>query len=48
MVTENYGDPEQKFAIDDKKLYVPVETLSAQDNEKLFQQLKTGFKRTVN
>ena len=32
----------------DKKLYVSDETLSAQDNEKLLQQLKTGFKTTFN
>ena len=32
----------------DSKLYVPVVTLSTQDNAKLLQQLKTGFKRTIN
>ena len=37
-----------KFAITDTKLYVPVVTLSTQDNAKLFQQLKSGFKRTIN
>ena len=36
------------FAITDKRLYVPVATLSTQDNEKLLQQLKSGFKRTIN
>ena len=36
------------FAITDTKLYVPVVTLSTQNNEKLLQQLKTGFKRTIN
>ena len=30
------------------KLYVPNVTLSTQDNAKLFQQLKSGFKRTIN
>ena len=30
------------------KLYVPVVTLSTQDNAKLLQQLKSGFKRTIN
>ena len=29
----------------DPKLFVSVVTLSAQDNAKLLQQLKTGFKR---
>ena len=36
------------FAITDTKLYVPVVTLSTQENDKLIQQLKSGFKRTVN
>ena len=36
------------FAITDAKLYVPVVTLSTQDNAKLLQQLKSGFKRTIN
>ena len=37
-----------KFAIAETKLYVPVVTLSTQDNAKLLQQLKSGFKRTIN
>ena len=36
------------FAITDTKLYVPVVTLSAQDNAELLQQLKSGLKRTIN
>ena len=36
------------FETDDTKLYVPVVTLSTQDNAKLLQQLKSGFKRTIN
>ena len=36
------------FAITDTKLYVTVVTLSAQDNTKPLQQLKSGFKRTIN
>ena len=36
-----------KFAITETKLYVLVVTLSAQDNAKLLQQLKSGFKRTI-
>ena len=39
---------EEKFAITETKLYVPVVTLSTQDNAKLLQQLKSGFKRTIN
>ena len=37
-----------KFELTDTKLYVPVVTLITQDNAKLFQQLKSGFKRTIN
>ena len=37
-----------KFAITETKLYVPVVTLSTQDNAKLLQQLKSNFKRTIN
>ena len=36
------------FEVTDTKLYVPVVTLSTQDNTKLFEQLKLGFKRTIN
>ena len=35
------------YTITDTKLYVSVVTLSAQDDNKLLQQSKTGFKRTV-
>ena len=37
-----------KFAITDTKLYVPVITLSTQDNAQLLQQLTSDFKRTIN
>ena len=36
------------FAITDTKLDVPVVTLITQNNTKLLQQLKPGFKRTIN
>ena len=36
------------FAITDVKLYVPIVTLSIQDNAKLLEQLRSNFKRTVN
>ena len=36
------------FKISDTKLYVPVVTLSTQENAKLLQQLKSGFKRVIN
>ena len=35
------------FKITDTKLYVPVVTLSAENYNKLLEQLKTGFKRTI-
>ena len=37
-----------EFKITDTKLYVPVVTLSTQDNVKLLKQLESGFKRTNN
>ena len=36
------------FTISDRKLYAPVVTLLTQDNAKLLQQLKSGFKRVIN
>ena len=36
------------FRITETNLYVPVVTLSTQDNAKLLPQLKSGFKRTVS
>ena len=35
------------FIITDCKWYVPVVTLSAEDDNKLLEQLKTGLKRTI-
>ena len=35
------------FEIKDTKLYVPAVTLSKEDDIKLLEQLKTGFKRTI-
>ena len=45
-ITNSRG--EGKFAITERKLYVPVVTLSTKDNEKLFHQLKSGFKKTIS
>ena len=39
---------ETKFKITDTKLYVSDATLSVQDNAKLWQQLKSGFQRTID
>ena len=46
VITNSSG--EGKFAITERKLYVPAVTLSTKDNEKLFQQLKLGFKKTIS
>ena len=35
------------FKVTDCKLYVPVVTLSAENDNKHLEQLKTGFKRTI-
>ena len=35
------------FKTKDTKLYVPVVTLSAENDNKLLEQLKAGFKRTI-
>ena len=36
------------FTITDTELYIPVVPLSTQDNTKLLQNLKSGFKGTMN
>ena len=46
VITNSTG--KGKFGITETKLYVLVVTLSTQDNAKLLQQLKSGFKRTIN
>ena len=48
IVSTNVANQNATFAITDTKLYVPVVTLSTQDNTKLLQQLKSGFKRVIN
>ena len=35
------------FKINDTKLYVPVVTLSIENDKKRLEQLRTGFKRTI-
>ena len=42
------ANPVATFSITDTKLFVPVETLSTLANAKLLEQLKLGFKRTIN
>ena len=48
VVSNADADQNATFAITDTKLYVPVITLSQQDNAKLLQQLKSGFKRVIS
>ena len=48
IIDNPIDDQAPLFKITGTKLYVPVETLSIQDNAKLVEQLKSGFKRTIN
>ena len=48
IVSTNVANKNTTFEITDTKLYVPVVTLSTQDNSKLLQQLNSGFKRVIN
>ena len=43
----NVANQGATFEITETNLYVPVVTLSTQDNVKLLSQLKSGFKRTI-
>ena len=42
------ADKGATFSITDATIFVPVVTLSTQDNAKLIEQLKSGFKRAIN
>ena len=46
VITSSTG--EGKLEITGTNLYAPVVTLSTQDNAKLLEQLKSGFKRVIN
>ena len=48
IVFTNVANQVATFTITEAKLYVPVVTLSTQDNAKLLTQLKSGFKRATN
>ena len=48
IVSTNVANKDTTFEITDTKLYVPVVTLSTQDNSKLLQQFNSGFKRVIN
>ena len=47
-LAESVDNQEPKFAITDTKRYVLVVTVLVQNNAKLLQQWKTGFKKTIN
>ena len=48
LIATSIPNQNATFAITDTKLYVPVVTLSTEENTKLLQQLKSGFKRVIN
>ena len=48
IVSTNIVNQGATFTITDTRLYVAVVTLSTQENTKLLQQLKSGFKRVIN
>ena len=48
ILSTNVANQNATFSITDTKLYVPVVTLSTQDNAKLLQQLKSWFKTVIN
>ena len=47
IVSTDDANQNATCSITSTKLYVPVVTLSTQDNAKLLQQLKSGFKRVI-
>ena len=47
IICTDVANQNPTFTIAETNLYVPVVTLSTQDNAKLLTQLKSGFKRTV-
>ena len=48
IVATNVAAQATTFSITDAKYYVPVVTLSTEDNAKLLERLKSGFNRTIN
>ena len=48
LIYTNVANQNPTFEITETKLYVPVVTLSTQDNAKLLPQLKSGFKRKIS
>ena len=48
LVAGTVANQNPTFQINGTKLYVPIQTLSTQENIKLLKQLESGFKRTIN
>ena len=48
IIYTNVANQNLSFEITEAKVFVPVITLSTQDNAKLLQQLKSGFKKAIN
>ena len=48
IINTNIANQNPTFTITETNLYVPVVTLSTQDNAKLLPQLKSSFKRTIS
>ena len=48
IIYTNVANQIPTFAITEANLYVPVVTLSTQDNANLLTQLKSGFKRAIS
>ena len=48
IIYTNVNNQFPTFTITETNLYVPVVTISTQDNAKLLPQLKSGFKRTIS
>ena len=48
IIYTNVANQAPTFTITETNLYVPVVTLSTQDNAKLLPQLRSGFKRTIS
>ena len=48
IISTNVTDQVPKFTITETNIYVPIVTLSTQDNAKFLPQIKSGFKRTIS
>ena len=47
IIYTNIANQVPLFTVTETNLYVPVVTLSTQDNSKLLPQLRNGFNRTI-